>query len=121
MNMGRCLRFLSALSTAPRPMMGRLDAVQLITASYSCRWSGRSASRMVPAPNWAASFSPRSSVRLAIMICLGWRAAKWVERSEEHTSELQSLAYLVCRLLLEKKKKEQYILEESRTTDETAA
>src|SRR3989441_8414030 len=28
------------------------------------------------------------------------------ERSEEHTSELQSLAYLVCRLLLEKKKKE---------------
>src|SRR2546423_10428824 len=29
-------------------------------------------------------------------------------RSEEHTSELQSLAYLVCRLLLEKKKK-QYI------------
>src|SRR5687767_15396695 len=29
---------------------------------------------------------------------------KKVRRSEEHTSELQSLAYLVCRLLLEKKK-----------------
>src|SRR2546425_1798951 len=29
-----------------------------------------------------------------------------VVRSEEHTSELQSLAYLVCRLLLEKKKKQ---------------
>src|SRR5687767_3888048 len=28
----------------------------------------------------------------------------FTERSEEHTSELQSLAYLVCRLLLEKKK-----------------
>src|SRR2546425_8746667 len=28
-------------------------------------------------------------------------------RSEEHTSELQSLAYLVCRLLLEKKNNEQ--------------
>ena len=28
-------------------------------------------------------------------------------RSEEHTSELQSQAYLVCRLLLEKKKNEQ--------------
>src|SRR2546425_8851082 len=27
-------------------------------------------------------------------------------RSEEHTSELQSLAYIVCRLLLEKKKKQ---------------
>src|SRR3712207_7313923 len=32
---------------------------------------------------------------------LGWR------RSEEHTSELQSRQYLVCRLLLEKKKKHQ--------------
>src|SRR5229473_8570933 len=30
-------------------------------------------------------------------------------RSEEHTSELQSLAYLVCRLLLEKKKKNKQI------------
>src|SRR5687767_15211941 len=30
-------------------------------------------------------------------------------RSEEHTSELQSLAYLVCRLLLEKKKKERKV------------
>src|SRR2546425_11942874 len=29
-------------------------------------------------------------------------------RSEEHTSELQSLAYLVCRLLLEKKKNKNY-------------
>src|SRR5687767_15686178 len=31
-------------------------------------------------------------------------AAERSKRSEEHTSELQSLAYLVCRLLLEKKK-----------------
>src|SRR2546425_2371880 len=34
-----------------------------------------------------------------------WPKAKMLQRSEEHTSELQSLAYLVCRLLLEKKKK----------------
>src|SRR2546425_2116279 len=40
-----------------------------------------------------------------------WKVAAYVRvsqrvtaRSEEHTSELQSLAYLVCRLLLEKKK-----------------
>src|SRR2546425_5911402 len=32
------------------------------------------------------------------------------DRSEEHTSELQSLAYLVCRLLLEKKKKKYTII-----------
>src|SRR3989441_4865433 len=34
-----------------------------------------------------------------------YRGVSDVARSEEHTSELQSLAYLVCRLLLEKKKK----------------
>src|SRR5437899_9940449 len=32
-------------------------------------------------------------------------AVKFATRSEEHTSELQSLRHLVCRLLLEKKKK----------------
>src|SRR2546425_2393458 len=31
-------------------------------------------------------------------------------RSEEHTSELQSLAYLVCRLLLEKKKNKIHVI-----------
>src|SRR2546425_5294630 len=35
-------------------------------------------------------------------------------RSEEHTSELQSLAYLVCRLLLEKKKKKKFAVESAR-------
>src|SRR2546425_5180136 len=35
----------------------------------------------------------------------GSAAARRRPRSEEHTSELQSLAYLVCRLLLEKKKR----------------
>src|SRR5690625_2327945 len=33
------------------------------------------------------------------------RGAQLAERSEEHTSELQSRGHLVCRLLLEKKKK----------------
>src|SRR5687768_17804448 len=33
-----------------------------------------------------------------------WSEEKW-KRSEEHTSELQSRLHLVCRLLLEKKKK----------------
>src|SRR3712207_8620576 len=37
--------------------------------------------------------------------CGPLRPAPRVERSEEHTSELQSRQYLVCRLLLEKKKK----------------
>src|SRR5262245_66139770 len=34
-----------------------------------------------------------------------WCCATRARRSEEHTSELQSLRHLVCRLLLEKKKK----------------
>src|SRR5687768_17688385 len=34
-----------------------------------------------------------------------WRSVKYEERSEEHTSELQSRLHLVCRLLLEKKNK----------------
>src|SRR5229473_6676099 len=36
------------------------------------------------------------------------RLTETLVRSEEHTSELQSLAYLVCRLLLEKKKKKKF-------------
>src|SRR2546425_2126422 len=39
------------------------------------------------------------------MEAIGRLAVSRLLRSEEHTSELQSLAYLVCRLLLEKKNK----------------
>src|SRR5205823_13843679 len=45
-------------------------------------------------------FSPASPAAAPISSVSACRAL----RSEEHTSELQSLAYLVCRLLLEKKK-----------------
>src|SRR2546425_8097404 len=44
-----------------------------------------------------------SDCRAASWGCAG--SVRHAARSEEHTSELQSLAYLVCRLLLEKKKK----------------
>src|SRR2546425_8735759 len=56
-----------------------------------------------------SSSSPRSggsrSRRQSGPSASGRRTASRRWRSEEHTSELQSLAYLVCRLLLEKKKK----------------
>src|SRR5437762_3685747 len=59
--------------------------------------------------------APASSSRLRMTTCLS--AAYFAasdrsafRRSEEHTSELQSPMYLVCRLLLEKKKKEQRYL-----------
>src|SRR2546425_4199589 len=44
---------------------------------------------------------------MSAILSVPWRAVSHagLSRSEEHTSELQSLAYLVCRLLLEKKNK----------------
>src|SRR3712207_7010052 len=41
---------------------------------------------------------------------VGWSSEFLEARSEEHTSELQSRQYLVCRLLLEKKKKTYIIM-----------
>src|SRR3712207_8854904 len=41
----------------------------------------------------------------SICSCEQYTAATLTSRSEEHTSELQSRQYLVCRLLLEKKKR----------------
>src|SRR3712207_8790047 len=40
--------------------------------------------------------------------------AGWIGRSEEHTSELQSRQYLVCRLLLEKKNQQKNLNNSSR-------
>src|SRR5205823_7501021 len=48
---------------------------------------------------WATVLPPDTS-----SACSGSLRLPGSARSEEHTSELQSLAYLVCRLLLEKKK-----------------
>src|SRR3712207_6883787 len=54
-------------------------------------------------------FAPTDDVRTALALVDGRPVAGamylvWQDRSEEHTSELQSRQYLVCRLLLEKKK-----------------
>src|SRR5947199_785697 len=60
-----------------------------------CAW--RSTDDADMAMNWFKYSSPASFYPLA------GKLRPW--RSEEHTSELQSLRHLVCRLLLEKKKK----------------
>src|SRR5438046_7335321 len=49
--------------------------------------------------SWASTFQPVSSMAFTILRRAASRSAC---RSEEHTSELQSLTNLVCRLLLEK-------------------
>src|SRR5258707_10657969 len=57
-------------------------------------------------PNLTAHYQ-RMMARPAVQRTIEVEAAVGYElRSEEHTSELQSRQYLVCRLLLEKKKKE---------------
>src|SRR3712207_8443071 len=50
-----------------------------------------------------------AAVRRLLPNDLGDRRLRARARSEEHTSELQSRQYLVCRLLLEKKKRKIYI------------
>src|SRR5947199_7023950 len=57
----------------------------------------------------------RAARALGDVLFVGLNGDAAVARSEEHTSELQSLRHLVCRLLLEKKKKNY-----SRNTQRTA-
>src|SRR5437763_8247001 len=77
----------------------------LMTSPFSFPWSGahrylhsfptRRSSDLAPGEPGRGSTSPRSAA-----------SSRAVDRrSEEHTSELQSPMYLVCRLLLEKKNK----------------
>src|SRR3712207_9394962 len=61
----------------------------------------RSAKRLGAAIRAAVSVTCKSAVSLNQLLKLAGETC----RSEEHTSELQSRQYLVCRLLLEKKKK----------------
>src|SRR3712207_8194830 len=61
-----------------------------------------------------SSSSPTVTLNVIALRSAGWRSVRvpnmghlgaYLGRSEEHTSELQSRQYLVCRLLLEKKKR----------------
>src|SRR3712207_7973734 len=65
--------------------------------------SSRAALEMVRTGVWR--YSSRSGARSATSAASWPRRPISATRSEEHTSELQSRQYLVCRLLLEKKKK----------------
>src|SRR3712207_8125502 len=60
---------------------------------------------------WAGRIPPRElylRLKSGLIAKALQPAARKAHRSEEHTSELQSRQYLVCRLLLEKKKKIQH-------------
>src|SRR2546430_10766057 len=52
-----------------------------------------------------SGYTEEEPIPQLIIPVLSWPLAPLLERSEEHTSELQSQSNLVCRLLLENKKK----------------
>src|SRR5690554_7329701 len=74
----------------------------------NCRKSNQSREGITPAgcpwpsSNQTACLKTTSSSSRIFLVC------RPISRSEEHTSELQSRPHLVCRLLLEKKKKKQH-------------
>src|SRR3712207_7376636 len=78
------------------PISRRCSVRWLIRAVRSATWTSVEPVSPSPLP-WRATISCFSST---VSVMSGGR-----RRSEEHTSELQSRQYLVCRLLLEKKKK----------------
>src|SRR2546425_9423429 len=74
----------------------------MMAPAYTSTWS--------TAMNWASSTTNSAASENSVTtshraLATGLRRGMQKTRSEEHTSELQSLAYIVCRLLLEKKKK----------------
>src|SRR5439155_24498693 len=74
-----------------RPPRSTLFPYTTLFRSCSCGSPSRKASQLDPPSRVRATNSPPSML---------------IRRSEEHTSELQSRGHLVCRLLLEKKKKQ---------------
>src|SRR2546425_8292176 len=67
-----------------------------------------SSNRRISSPScWNCALLTRGSMLVWSQVSAVLNEQSCASRSEEHTSELQSLAYLVCRLLLEKKKKTQ--------------
>src|ERR1035437_8475602 len=88
--------------------------VEPVVAEAYCGYSGKSTMRRHPASkSWSSAFSrdgfpariPATTRHWGPRISATFAARATVcTRSEEHTSELQSRQYLVCRLLLEKTK-----------------
>src|SRR5437016_10227969 len=103
-------------------MLVRLLAYSTIGDGSLCQSASRRGVKISPTRlAKASSASPRGSFSAGASVAQPLRRTTWTAtsgcpsehrspptmRSEEHTSELQSLTNLVCRLLLEKKKKKQ--------------
>src|SRR5258708_23288448 len=88
------------------------DTPASMRSGYASAWA--IGVRMSGCPSWAITDPSAYSTIECTTLC-GWTTT-WIcsgpapnsQRSEEHTSELQSPDHLVCRLLLEKKKTTPY-------------
>src|SRR5205823_14244826 len=102
------LCFLFTATAAPQIYTLSLHDALPISCALTC-WEPGTTSARTPAatrrPRTTLAALRKSSIRALVQEP---RNTRIEDRSEEHTSELQSLAYLVCRLLLEKKKKDKW-------------
>src|SRR2546423_1489464 len=115
---GACGPPMSGPSSHISPSQRRSSSTIVSDSAVDRAWSV-SSTRMMNVPPWCFA---NSQLKIAVRAPPTWRCpvgdgakrtrtviglefiGSSLARSEEHTSELQSLAYLVCRLLLEKKK-----------------
>src|SRR3712207_8470005 len=90
-----------------RPPRSTLFPYTTLFRSRRVRAAGIKDARTLPAPGLSEDVAILIAEQCGaeLIVAVGTHVGL-VERSEEHTSELQSRQYLVCRLLLEKKKKQ---------------
>src|SRR3712207_8304953 len=104
----------AALSRAITSSEGRRDPRPSVAAALAAVRSGDADAALVPFENSVEGSVPATMDGLADGDPLVITREVFL-RSEEHTSELQSRQYLVCRLLLEKKKKYIYLYHKLQT------
>src|SRR5205823_13688572 len=88
----------------PYTTLFRSQVSSTFAKSLALQSCDRGAKRLTLPERMSASYAKPSPIFASSVSSTRHAAQGTSSRSEEHTSELQSLAYLVCRLLLEKKK-----------------
>src|SRR2546425_7764619 len=95
----------SASATGSGNMSGLFTAINGHRKSFHAERKAKMPSAASTGCDSGSTIRVNTCQALAPSIRAASSSSPGIVRSEEHTSELQSLAYLVCRLLLEKKKK----------------
>src|SRR5262249_61795613 len=105
-----CLSLVLFSRTRPPPSSTLFPYTTLFRSNANSRWRGsEETSGSIACPSWRIAQAPAKSFEVIMIEDTPSPAPGQCARtrSEEHTSELQSLTNLVCRLLLEKKKTKQ--------------